>query len=59
MGPNAHLYDLEVWHRRAKELRREAEEARLARGLKGYALEERNGERRCANKRDVRAKCCT
>ena len=29
-----HLYDVEVWHRRSKELMREAEEARLAKRLR-------------------------
>jgi hypothetical protein len=34
MGPNSYHHDLEAWHRRTKEMRREEEEARLAKRLR-------------------------
>ena len=43
MGSNEYLYDLEVWHRRTKEMIREAEEARLAKRLRAMR---RKGKRR-------------
>jgi len=43
MGSNEYPYNLEVWHRRTKEMIREADKARLAKGLRARRRKSTSG----------------